>query len=193
MPEDTNSAILRTATALLREHPFDDVSYRSLADQVGVSERTVFRQFPTRAHLLEAVAGWIDEHEFTPIVFADLAGFQSAVRAGFHEFDAEPAFAFLTARAAAMSPTRDAGPSAIARMLEVAVADACPGLNARDETRAVASLRSFASAQFWARMRAAFGLDAAEIGDAFDWSVARTLDALGIQHPAVAPVLGRRA
>ena len=54
---DTPTAILANAAAALRENPFDDISYRTLGDAVGVSERTVYRHFPTRSHLLEGVAG----------------------------------------------------------------------------------------------------------------------------------------
>ena len=53
---DTPTAILAHAAAALRENPFDDISYRTLGDAVGVSERTVYRHFPTRSHLLEGVA-----------------------------------------------------------------------------------------------------------------------------------------
>ena len=58
--EPSNEAILASAAVLLREQTFDDISYRALADEVGISERTVYRQYPTRAHLLAALSNWIE-------------------------------------------------------------------------------------------------------------------------------------
>ena len=78
---DTPTAILANAAAALRENPFDDISYRSLGDAVGVSERTVYRHFPTRSHLLEGVAGWIESTEFPLPPFVTIAQFQEAARA----------------------------------------------------------------------------------------------------------------
>ncbi|NQX26498.1 helix-turn-helix transcriptional regulator [Microbacteriaceae bacterium VKM Ac-2854] len=186
MADDTSAAILRTATALLREHPFDEISYRVLAEQVGVSERTVFRQFPTRSHLLEGVAEWIEQHEFTPLVFDSIAGFRAAVRQGLREFDAAPAFAALMARAATTSPTGSASRTERGRKLAAVLLAEYPGLNARDRQRAASSLLFFASAPFWARMRSGFDMDAEEIADCVDWSVARTLAALRVR-PRVSP------
>jgi hypothetical protein len=58
-----------------------------------------------------------------------------------------------------------------------------PGLNARDLRRAASALRYFASAQFWARMRTGFDMDAREIADVFDHTAAQVLAAL----PAMSP------
>ncbi|NQX11759.1 TetR/AcrR family transcriptional regulator [Microbacteriaceae bacterium VKM Ac-2855] len=186
MADDTSAAILRAATALLREHPFDDISFRMLAEQVGVSERTVFRQFPTRSHLLEGVAEWIDHHEFTPLAFTSFDEFRAAVRRGYREFDASPAFAALTARAATMSPTGASGRTEMTRMLDELLQAEYPALNARDRQRALAGLRLVAGAPFWARMRSVFDMDADEIADGFDESVTRTLTALRVR-PRVSP------
>ena len=80
---DTPTAILVNAAAALRENPFDDISYRTLGDAVGVSERTVYRHFPTRSHLLEGVAGWIESTEFPLPPFVTIPQFQEASRARF--------------------------------------------------------------------------------------------------------------
>ena len=101
----------------LREHPFDDISYRALGDAVGVSERTVYRQFPTRSHLLEGVAGWIEATEFPLPPFVTIPQFQEASRARFRAFDASPAFAFVCARAASISPTGEPEPTFFTRAL----------------------------------------------------------------------------
>ena len=177
---DTPTAILANAAAALREHPFDDISYRTLGDAVGVSERTVYRHFPTRSHLLEGVAAWIESTEFPLPPFVTIPQFQDASRARFHAFDASPAFAFVCARAATISPTGEAEPTFFTRALVAMLATNHPSLNERDLQRAAAALRYFASPQFWARMRTGFDMSASQITDVFDRTVAEVLGDLVI-------------
>jgi AcrR family transcriptional regulator len=178
-PVDTATAILASAAALLREHTFDDVSYRALADQVGISERTVYRQYPTRAHLLAALSNWIEQTHFPLPPFVTVADFRAAVHERFRAFDASPAYAYAGARASAIS--LDAEPAYITLAIEAMLDVSAPTLNRRDRRRVAASLRYFSSAMFWARLRTGFDLDAGEICDAFDRAVgavlARVLDA----------------
>jgi len=181
---DTPTAILASAAVALRDRTFDDISYRSLGDAVGVSERTVYRQFPTRSHLLEGLAGWIEATEFPLPAFVTIPQFQVAARDRFHAFDAAPAFAFVCARAASISPTGEAEPSFLTRTIEGMLQAANPRLNARDLQRATAALLYFASAQFWARMRTSFDMDASETSDVFDRTVERALAALPAMSPA---------
>lgn len=172
---DTPTAILANAAAALREHPFDDISYRTLGDAVGVSERTVYRHFPTRSHLLEGVAGWIDTTEFPLPPFVTIPQFQAATRARFLAFDSSPAFAFVCARAASISPTGEPEPTFFTRALVAMLATNHPSVNERDLQRVAATLRYFASAQFWARMRTGFEMSAPSIADVFDRTVAEAM------------------
>jgi AcrR family transcriptional regulator len=172
---DTPTAILAHAATALRENPFDDISYRALGDAVGVSERTVYRHFPTRSHLLEGVAGWIESTAFPLPPFVTIAQFQEAARARFVAFDSSPAFAFVCARAASISPTSEPEPTFFTRALVALLATTHPSVNERDQRRVAATLRYFASAQFWARMRTGFEMSAPEIADVFDRTVAEAL------------------
>jgi AcrR family transcriptional regulator len=178
---DTATAILASAAVLLRARTFDDISYRALADEVGISERTIYRQYPTRAHLLAALSDWIEQTCFPLPPFVTVSDFRAAVHERFRAFDASPAYAYVSARASAISPTLDAEPAYITRAIEAMLDVAAPTLNRRDRRRVAASLRYFSSAMFWARLRTGFDLDAGEICDAFDRAVgtllARLLDA----------------
>ncbi|GAA0241877.1 helix-turn-helix domain-containing protein [Cryptosporangium japonicum] len=178
-PVDTATAILASAAVLLRERTFDDISYRALADEVGISERTIYRQYPTRAHLLAALSNWIEQTYFPLPPFVTVPEFCSAVHERFRAFDASPAYAYVGARASAISPTLDAaGPAYLTRAIEALLDVAAPTLNRRDRRRVAASLRYFSSAMFWARLRTGFDLDAAEICDAFDRAVGTVLGRL---------------
>jgi AcrR family transcriptional regulator len=190
---DTPTAILANAASALREHPFDDISYRTLGDAVGVSERTVYRHFPTRSHLLEGVAGWIESTEFPLPPFVTIPQFQQASRARFVAFDSSPAFAFVCARAASISPTGEPEPTFFTRALVTMLATSHPSVNERDLRRVAATLRYFASAQFWARMRTGFEMSAPAIADVFDRTVAEALGDLLILTDAEVNSVPRRA
>jgi AcrR family transcriptional regulator len=49
--------IQRVATKLFREHGFDDVSIAQIADEAGVSQRTVYRHFATKEEVVLSLWG----------------------------------------------------------------------------------------------------------------------------------------
>lgn len=181
---DTPTAIVASAADSLREQAFDDISYRALADAVGVSERTVYRQFPTRSHLLEGLADWISQTQFALPAFVTIPEFVEAATARFYAFDASPAFAFVCARAASISPTGEPEPTFFTRTIIAMLQTNYPTLNSRDLHRAAAALRYFAAAQFWARMRTGFDMDAHEICEIFERMVAQVLGELVVRESA---------
>lgn len=185
---DTPTAIVANAAVLLRDQAFDDISYRALGDAVGVSERTVYRQYPTRAHLLESLALWIEQTQLPMPAFTTVAQFRAAARQRFHAFDAAPAYAFVCARAATTSPTGEKELSFRARAIDVMLESHAPTLNRRDRRRATAALHYFASPQLWARLRTGFEMDAEKISDVCDRTVDRVLAALpaSVHAPGVA-------
>ncbi|AYF97371.1 TetR/AcrR family transcriptional regulator [Protaetiibacter intestinalis] len=165
---DTQSAILMSATALLRQRTFEDISYLDLADAVSVSERTIYRRFPTRSHLLEALGRWIEAEHFPMQGFATPAEFRAAAQRRFRAFEAEPAYAFVAARGVSLSPIADGTESPITSAISAMVRGAAPTLNPRDALRVTATMRYFASPLFWARMRTGFDMNAEEVVAAFD-------------------------
>ena len=169
------SAILSNAALLLRQRTFEDITYLELAELSAVSERTIYRRFPTRSHLLEALARWIEAEHFPLTDFRTADSFREAVRARFRAYDAEPAFAFVAARGAALSPTGDEPAAPITAAIVAFIDAIAPTLNRRDAMRAAATVRYFASPMFWARMRTGFEMSADETFDAFDSALRRIL------------------
>lgn len=174
-PVDTPGAILTSAVALLRERTFEDITYLDLAEATAVSERTIYRRFPTRSHLLEALARWIEAERFPLAEFGTPEQFRDAVRDRFRRYCAEPAYAFVAARGAALSPTTEASASPLTATIVRMLDEAAPTLNRRDKQRIAAAARYFASPIFWARMRAGFDMNADETFDAFDRALSQVL------------------
>jgi hypothetical protein len=107
-------------------------------------------------------------------------------------FDSSPAFAFVCARAASISPTSEPEPTFFTRALVALLATTHPSVNERDQRRVAATLRYFASAQFWARMRTGFEMSAPEIADVFDRTVAEALGDLFVLRESGIDTASRR-
>jgi AcrR family transcriptional regulator len=175
---DTQSAILVSAAALLRQRTFEDISYLDLADAAAVSERTIYRRFPTRSHLLEALGRWIEAEHFPMRQFRTPTEFRAAARERFRAFEGAAAYAFVAARGASLSPTADAADVPVTAAISAMISTTSPGLNRRDALRTAATARYYASPLFWARMRAGFDMSAEEISDAFDLAMRSVLPAV---------------
>jgi AcrR family transcriptional regulator len=174
-PVDTEAAILGSAVALLREQTFEDISYLDLAEATAVSERTVYRRFPTRSHLLEALATWIEAEQFPLGDFRTPEEFQVAVRDRFRAYEAAPGCAFVAARGAALSPTTGAPSAPLTSAIFAMLDQAAPTLNRRDAQRIAAAARYFASPIFWARMRTGFDMSTNETAEAFERAMLQLL------------------
>jgi len=174
-PVDTQTAILMSAVALLQEHTFEDISYLDLAEAAAVSERTIYRRFPTRSHLLEELGRWIEAERFPLAEFRTPKEFREAVRARFRAFETAPGKAFVAARGAALSPTTEAPSHPITSAILAMLDEAAPTLNRRDTQRIAAAARYFASPIFWARMRTGFDMNADEAFEAFETAMLQIL------------------
>ena len=174
-PVDSQTAILVSAVALLHEHTFEDISYLDLAEAAAVSERTIYRRFPTRSHLLEALARWIEAERFPLSDFRTPREFREAVRDRFRAYGSAPAHAFVAARGAALSPTTEESSAPITSAILAMLDEAAPTLNRRDKQRIAAAARYFASPIFWARMRSGFDMNADQTFEAFDRAILQIL------------------
>lgn len=174
-PVDTQAAILACAVTLLRERTFEDISYLDLAEATAVSERTIYRRFPTRSHLLEALARWIEAERFPLSGFRTPKEFREAVRDRFRAYGTAPGYAIVAARGAALSPTTEASSDPITSAILAMLEQVAPTLNRRDTQRIAAAARHFASPIFWARMRAGFDMNADDTFEAFDRAMVQVL------------------
>ena len=164
----TRDLIMRAFQELLQnDHP-DAITFPQVAQAAGVSLRTVYRYFPTRAELLQSAAAWFGEFVEgarwdDPATVSDLAGTIPQLGRLFDEHT-------NVFRALAGDELQEQRRVAVA----AAVAEVSGNLPADEVRRAEAVLGCLRSGRAWLVLHDHYGLDGDEIVAALDWA-ARTL------------------
>lgn len=159
---------------LLAETGGTDFSIRKLADAAGVSERTVYRHFPDREALLDAVNDHFSEVMSTGHREEDLADLDELARfvpEVFRDFDqhaaATKASLLINPDPARVLPTQQ-------RRTELFVdisRRSFPDLPEADQRRLGQLIRTLTSTYNWLRMREEFGMTADESGELIGWVI----------------------
>ena len=173
---DTRAAILEALGAELAAGGLEEFSVARLARRAGVSERTVFRHFPTRETLLDGLSQWFNDRvgDFPPDVSAE--AIPTTIAQVFADFDEHEA---LT-RAMLASPggrefRRHARAARLAR-LHAALAPVLDGADPERAAAARALVLALCSARTWQAMRDEGGLDGAAAGRAVAHAIQLILD-----------------
>lgn len=166
----TRDLIMRAFQSLLqKDHP-DAITYPQVAEAAGVSLRTVYRYFPTRADLLQSAAEWFREltegaRWDDPRTVRDLAG---AIPHMGRLFD-EHTNVFRALSDDALEQPRRAAVAA-------AVAEVSRNLPEDEVRRAEAMLSYIRSGRAWLVLHDRYGLDGDEIVSTLDWAASTLLE-----------------
>jgi AcrR family transcriptional regulator len=173
---ETRTTILEALGAELAAGGLDDFSVARLAARAGVSERTVYRHFPTREALLDGLSEWYNERvaDFPDRVSAE--AIPETIAQVFADFDEHESLA----RAVLASPggrelRRHARAARLAR-LDAALARALDGVEPGRAAAARALIFALCSARTWQSMRDEGGLDGAAAGAAVAHAIQLILD-----------------
>ena len=166
----TRDLIVRAFQELLRsDHP-DAITFPQVAEAAGVSLRTVYRYFPTRADLLQSAAAWF--REFTngadwddPRTVRDLAG---AIPQMGRLFDEHTNVFRALADRELEEPRRAA--------VAAAVAEVSGNRPDGERRRAEAMLGHIRSGRAWLVLHDLYGLDGDEIVATLDWAASVLLE-----------------
>jgi AcrR family transcriptional regulator len=155
----------------------DSFSHESIARAAGMGARTVYRHFPDRAELLQAL--WLRLRDSTDIKFpAREEDIVSFVRSVFHAFDEHESVVRAVLSSAAGMEVRERGGlegrGAFAQSLSPLLA----GFSATERARAIAVFVAVYSAPFWQLLRDRGGLSGLEAQEAVAWLIELLLDAL---------------
>ena len=171
--EQTRNDILDALTGLLEDRRADEVTTRELAREAGVSERTVYRHFPDRLALVQALSARLETQfggagpsdavrlEDLKDLAVELMGVLEV-----HHVEAR-AEALLNADPRQYTDATRAHTEQFAALVGVSL----PELDA-DQRRAVAAVvRVLLSSQTWLRMREELGLPGDVSGPVVAWAV----------------------
>lgn len=169
----TRDEILDALTGLLEDRSPDEITTRELAEAAAVSERTVYRHFPDRAALVDALverfagASGGPDPGFPATFEGVLAWAVDLMRL----LEAQPAVAQAEALLNADPRRYSESTREHTRQLHAIVQAMLPALTADQQAGVAAVLRVLLSAQTWLRLREEFGLGGDASGPIIAWAV----------------------
>lgn len=176
--ELTRSRISAAVAALIRDGQIHSFTVEDVARRAGVSYASVYRHFPSREKLLEALYESFAPHAEAPVLPASLGELTAFVRGLVRVWEANADLVrggTVAMTALSVVPkTQRAHDDAIRQL----VADAAPGLGPDKIRIRTAALRYLASSLAWTTLRSRFGLSADETAVALDWAIGSLVRAI---------------
>ena len=187
MPEPTlrerqaslaRTAIFRALVHHLESGDADEVPMEQLAQEAGVSRRTLYRYFPTRSALLAEAGEWIrDEVLQLPVEIGD-EGIAASFRDAASRVQNRPELARALLRTTIGRTLRGEFRRARVDAIGSALRREVPGLARRDLERAVPVLSYLCSSNAWITIQDESGLDARHAQAAVEWAIEALLEQL---------------
>lgn len=157
--ELTRALILNAAVETLESSSIRECTARSAARKANISERTVFRHFPSREAFLDAVAAEVAERLELPEPPQNLAELGTAADALYRAFEARQNLIVAALHTELFHRIRQTKAQerwlAICKIIE----KAAPWKSAHDKRMAAANIRYYLSASTWHYYRFYFGFD----------------------------------
>ncbi len=172
--QQTRELILDAIVDLLDNRHADEISTRQLAEQAGVSLRTVYRHFPDREALLNGVADRLATVMGTRTIEASLQTIDDLGPMVEKMYAANDDFAPLV-RAEVLfnsDPARQAQESRnrTDKTLHL-MKTTFPELDPRDQRHLVALIRTLTAGRNWLQLREGFGLTGTQSGTLVAWAL----------------------
>jgi len=165
------TAIFEALVAHLERGDADEVPMEDLAQEAGVSRRTLYRYFPTRAALLADAAEWIrDEVLQLPVDIGD-EGITASFRAAAERVADRPELARALLRTTTGRSLRSDYRRARVDVIRGALQREVPGLPRRDLDRAAPVLSYLCSSSAWITVQDESGLGARDAQAAVAWAI----------------------
>jgi AcrR family transcriptional regulator len=176
--EFTKRLLLDAAKKVLIENDADDFTMQKVAEEAGVSHRTVYRYFPSRQALIDEFSEFL-ESQFgrSRIAIDDIRRVDELAESVFAMFDTNAAYYEAAARlnSGYLRPANQAERTAqFRRLFDARFGDLDPA--AAD--KAFAIIRYLVGLQTWFSLRDRFGFQDGETGDAVAWAARELVRAL---------------
>ncbi len=176
--EQTRDLILQALIEQLAEEGIKDFNIPRVARRAGVSVRTIYRYFPTKDALLDAVEAWLDERVLTfprPQTVDDLV---VAPEGQFPIFDQHVPLVLAQLASAAGQAVRARGRRKRLEAYRTALREVTGNLSPAESRAALAVISYLFSAGAWKSFREEFAMSGAESGKAVAWALRALIDDL---------------
>jgi len=170
---ETRDLIVDALAACLTDADISAITFAEVAKRAGVTERTVYRYFPTRDELFRALWEWLSSRGGVtrprmPSTEAELTAMLRPFYTGFDTVAPQMQAVLRTPQGremrASLNPERT-------RAFLAAIDDAAGDLPAADKRKAAAAIQLLHSAAAWAAMREDWGLDGEAAAEACAWAI----------------------
>lgn len=176
--EKTREVILDAMVDLLGESGSFDFSVFETARRAKMSPRTIYRHFPTREDLFEAMSAHVNKR----VGFAGYPttpdGVVALARKLFPAFDQNEKLILAQINSRIGQTFRDHARKGRARAMQTAVDSIAPNLPEDLRVEMTAICHCLLSSDSWNRMRNDFGLDGKRSGEAVAWALEVMFEAI---------------
>lgn len=152
----TQKLILSTAVELLETAGVADLTVRAVAKQSGMSERTVFRYFPTREDFLNAVAAAAADAMDTPVPPINIKELLDYPAVLYRSFEQRPALVIAGLHTELIKRVRREAASERWRSVARLIDEIAAGRSKKERTIAATNINYYLSATTWNYYRANF-------------------------------------
>jgi len=171
----TREQILDVAFEMLTRHPNDPFSHEAIAKKAGMGARTVYRYFPSRAELLQAL--WERLRATTGIRFPqaeeEVVPF---IRGMFQRFEDHEAMVRAVIHSDIGMEVRKTGAIRGRTDLTKSLSKTLSGLPPRRQAQVIAIFLTLYSGNFWQTLRDRGGLSGPDAQEAAAWALEALLD-----------------
>ena len=172
----TREQILDVAFEMLTRHPNDPFSHEAIARKAGMGARTVYRHFPSRAELLQAL--WERLRAATgirmPTSEDEVVPF---IRGMFQQFEDNEALVRAVLNSSIGMEVRKTGAIRGRGDLTKSLSQVLRGLTPRRQAQIVAVFLTLYSGNFWQTLRDRGGLTGPDAQEAAVWTLEALLNA----------------
>ncbi|HEX5972688.1 MAG TPA: TetR/AcrR family transcriptional regulator [Gemmatimonadaceae bacterium] len=179
------TAIFEALVGHLEAGDADDVPMEDLARDAGVSRRTLYRYFPTRAALLAEAAEWIRDEVLQLPVEIGREGIVASFRQAAERVADRPELARALLRTSTGRTLRGGYRSARVAAIRDALRREVPGLSRRELDRAAPVLTYLCSSSAWISIQDESGLAPRQAQAAVEWAIDALLAQLRDSTPTL--------
>jgi AcrR family transcriptional regulator len=181
--QDTTRDVIVDALVDILEHsgPFE-FSFFELGRRAGVSVRTVYRYFPTRESLFDAVSARVNERVGFREYPDDREGIVNLTRRLFPAFDREAALIRAQMQTGLGQSLRMHAQKQRTQMIVDAVKKTAPNLDAARQRQVGGAISCLMSADAWLRLRNTLGMEGQEAGEAIAWAIDSLFEAVVVEN-----------